>query len=203
LAITLAGLKTKVLNSINEQAGKPHSDTQLTESINYAQRTVSLWLNSLNKTFLGTSSVITASPAGTFALPSDFDMAYLVLDSADNELPEISINDKGWKSGYYFTGTNLYVVPTTLTATITLYYTPILDDLTTGDSSDIPIQFEWMTVFLATAELNRRMNDFDAFRSAMEMYEREQKDMQSRVRRQTQKGGRVRDVKTLRTYADG
>lgn len=201
MSITLAGLKTKVLNSINEQAGTPHSDDQLIAAINAAQRTVGLWLNVLNRTFLGKSASITASPAGTFALPSDFDMAFLVLDESENELPEITINDKGMKVGYYFLGTNLYIVPTTLTATITLYYTPILDDLSGTDTSSIPDQFEYMMIHYAAAELNARLNDYDAFRLRMEMYEREERKQQARVRRQIQKGGRVRDSKNLRTSA--
>jgi hypothetical protein len=81
----------------------------------------------------------------------------------------------------------------------TLYYTPLLADLTiVAPTSELPNQFEWMLTFLASAELNRRLNDYDAFRAAMEMYERQKATMAARVRRQIQKGGRVRDSKSLR-----
>lgn len=201
MAITLAGLKTKVLNTVNESSGSPHSDTQVYECINFAQRDVGLWINSVSKTYLQKSATI-AVTAGVAALPTDFDMLVSVETSDGKILNEIPVDERKNGTGYVFMHTNLLIYPTTLATSIVLYYVPLLAELTVGGAdSELPDEFEPMLYFLAAAELNRRLNDYDAFRAAMEMYERQQLRMQPRVKRQTQRGGRVRDSKTLRTIA--
>jgi hypothetical protein len=202
MTITLASLRTRVLNSINEAAGTPHSDVQLVEAINYAQREVGLWLNTISKTYLQKNAtlVIVVGSTELWTLPSDIDMIVKLEDANKEELHEISFNEIDRDTGYYLMSGKVGIVPNITTAP-TLYYVPVLPDLADAPAgamnSLLPDNFIDLIVFLATSELNRRLNDYDAFRAAMEMYERQKLLMQPRVRRQTTRGGRVNDVRRV------
>jgi hypothetical protein len=128
--VTISDLRTAVLAAINEVSGEQWTNAQLDLAINASHREIARHLIELEPSYLVTSGTI-SKVAGTVAYSlasfTDFYLLNQLLTSSDVEYPHYRPTIG---MGYVFRHNTLYIYPTGLSDTMTLWYNYQVSDLT-------------------------------------------------------------------------
>lgn len=164
MSITIATLRTKTLNYINEDSGTPWSSTVLDSTINVAQREIALWLIRHEPSFLVSSTTISrTNGTASYSLPSGFVSVRSVLNGSMMIIPQINHLTREDRTGWYLSGNYIVLQPDTITETVTLEYHTLPDDLSDENTTSVlPDACEDMIAIRAGVILKGMDEEFDA-----------------------------------------
>jgi len=167
------------------------SDANLIIWINRAARDLTAFIYDINPRWGLTSDTVSLTGTETYSLPSDFYKmrdAYVGTPTSGRRLHEIPISQRFVYLNnvaeeylvYYLRGdTEISILPTTTTGTLTLFYVPTLAAMTTGTDT-FNGRFGWEEYIYAWVGMKfmRRLND------RTDVWERSMDKIESRIRTQ-------------------
>lgn len=186
LTVTLANLRA--LCRLDAEIPDSITDTELDLWINQAARELTAYVYDLNPKWGITSDTINLTGTETYALPTDFYKmrdCYLGSPPSGRRLHEIPISQRylyltsitDYYGVYYLRGdTNISILPTGMTGTLTVFYVPTLADMT-GPTDTFNGHFGWEEYLCNRVGLRfmKRYNDDTA------PWERDQERIERRI----------------------